>query len=1460
MISAILFLSFFVFLILGIPIGICLGLSSICAILYSGTSLTIVATNMYSGISKFLLLAIPFFVLSGNIMAKAGISKRLIRFVDTCVGHKKGGIAIVCVIVACFFGAISGSGPATVAALGMVLIPAMIERGGFSAPFSTALMATSSSIAIVIPPSIAFVVYASITGVSIADMFTAGIVPGILMGVALVIVVLLEAKKHNIQPTQKKATAKERWDAFKDAFWGFLMPVIILGGIYGSIFTPTEAAAVSVVYGLFVGIFIYKEIKLKDLWDLMVDSAKTTGGIMLIVASASLFSFVCTKFGIAQAASDLLGSVAHNQFVFLLIVNIIFLIAGCFIDANSAMYIFIPIMLPVCKALGYDLVAFGIVATVNLAIGQVTPPVGVNLFVAISVKLKKGMEVTIQQISKAVMPMIAASVAVLLLITYVPQISTFLPKALAKDGAYTGTVAAATNSDTSSGDGSDGSTAGNSSGNEDYNDIADYSDLGWEEQTWNFTCSTTETSTWAEGGRKFGELMEKATGGKIKVNVYAADQLTNGNQSEGIQALMNGDPVQISMHSNLIYSAFDPRFNVVSLPFLFDSVEDADAKLDGKAGEKLKAILDEYGLHCMGIAENGFRQLTNSKQEVKTVDDMKNLKIRVAGSNLLMECYKRWGADATNMNWSETYTALQQKTVEGQENPLPAIDAASVQEVQPYCSMWNAIYDCLFFCINGDIYNNLTPEQQKVVDEAGQKAVDYERAINRAGDDEIMNRWQNENGVKITKYEDMDIDSFKQAVDGVDEWYQKELESAGYDDAKDLIEAFTKKDTSSVSTYDVEDRSDLDWPEQTWNFTCSTTETSTWAEGGRKFGELIEKATGGKIKVNVYAADQLTNGNQSEGIQALIDGDPVQISMHSNLIYSAFDPRFNVVSLPFLFDSVEDADAKLDGEAGEKLKEILDEYGLHCMGIAENGFRQLTNSKQEVKTVDDMKNLKIRVAGSNLLMECYKRWGADATNMNWSETYTALQQKTVEGQENPLPAIDAASVQEVQPYCSMWNAIYDCLFFCINGDIYNNLTPEQQKVVDEAGQKAVDYERAINRAGDDEIMNRWQNENGVKITKYEDMDIDSFKQAVDGVDAWYQNELESQGYDDAKDLIEAFTKKDTSSASTYDVEDRSDLDWPEQTWNFTCSTTETSTWAEGGRKFGELIEKATGGKIKVNVYAADQLTNGNQSEGIQALIDGDPVQISMHSNLIYSAFDPRFNVVSLPFLFDSVEDADAKLDGEAGEKLKEILDEYGLHCMGIAENGFRQLTNSKQEVKTIDDMKSLKIRVAGSNLLMECYKRWGADATNMNWSETYTALQQKTVEGQENPLPAIDAASVQEVQPYCSMWNAIYDCLFFCINGDIYDSMTPEQQEVIDECGRLATQYEREINRAGDDEIMNRWQNENGVTITNYEDMDIDSFKQAVDGVDEWYQKELEGQGYDDAKELIETFTKEAAS
>ena len=359
--------------------------------------------------------------------------KRLVAFIDDCVGHVKGGIAIVCVIVAMFFGAISGSGPATVAALGIILIPAMVNSGGFSAPFASSLMAAASSIAIVIPPSIAFVVYASITGVSVGDMFMGGILPGIMMGLALIAIVWIEVKRKNITVTREKSTWAHRGKTFLQALWGFLVPVIILGGIYGGIFTPTEAAAVSVVYALIVGVFIYREIKWKNFIKIMVDSGKTTGSIMIIIGTAAIFSYVCTKHGISKAAQTLLLNIAGNKVVFLLIVNVIFLIAGCFVDANSAMYIFIPIMAPVAQQLGINLVHFGILSTVNLAIGQVTPPVGVNLFVAIGLAskmedLRDKTRVTIVTMSKAVWPMIVACVIALLLITYVPWFSLVLLK------------------------------------------------------------------------------------------------------------------------------------------------------------------------------------------------------------------------------------------------------------------------------------------------------------------------------------------------------------------------------------------------------------------------------------------------------------------------------------------------------------------------------------------------------------------------------------------------------------------------------------------------------------------------------------------------------------------------------------------------------------------------------------------------------------------------------------------------------------------------------------------------------------------------------------------------------------------------------------------------------------------------------------------------------------------------
>lgn len=424
MIATILFATFAILLLLGAPIAICLGVSSVGAMLVQGAGRPLV-TIMSSlpqlfaaSTSKFVLLAIPFFILAGNIMEKAQISKKLIRLAETCVGHTKGGLAIVCVIVACFFAAISGSGPATVAALGLVLIPGMI-RSGYSPAFSAALMGCAGAIGVIIPPSITFVVYGSIADTSIGDLFKAGVVPGLIMGAALIIAALLVGRKTKLV-SLPKASARERWLAFKDAFWGLLMPFIILGGIYGGIFTPTEAAAVAVVYGLIVGLFIYKTIKLKDLYDLIIDSASTTATVMFITAAASLFAYVLTRARLDVAISNgLVNLSGGSTFVFFLIVNVILLIAGCFLDSTSALYIFTPLFVPVAQTLGIDLIHLGVVMIVNLAIGLFTPPVGVNLYVACGVA-----KVDLKQISKAVVPLLIASLIVLLIITYIPQLST----------------------------------------------------------------------------------------------------------------------------------------------------------------------------------------------------------------------------------------------------------------------------------------------------------------------------------------------------------------------------------------------------------------------------------------------------------------------------------------------------------------------------------------------------------------------------------------------------------------------------------------------------------------------------------------------------------------------------------------------------------------------------------------------------------------------------------------------------------------------------------------------------------------------------------------------------------------------------------------------------------------------------------------------------------------------------
>lgn len=416
-----LFGSFAVLLFLDFPIAAALGISSAATILaFDLAPLELVPQQLLSATDSWTLLAVPFFILAGNLLAKTAISERLVHLARVVVGQLPAGLALVAVVVSIFFAGISGSGPADTAALGAILIPAM-EKAGYDKRSAAALMAAGGGIGIIIPPSIALLIYGVVANASVTRLFVAGIVPGLLVGVSLFIVSwLLFGRDPAIRP-EKRGSLREIAVAARRAAWGLLAPAIILGGIYGGIFTATEAATVAVVYGVAVGFFIHRDLRLADLPAILAETAATTGVVMLLVCTASLFAWVLNTSGIAAAAASGLMGLAGGEVTGLLVINGILLVAGCFMDAISIYYVLLPILLPVVKALGIDLVHFGVVMTVNLAIGQITPPVGVNLFVACGIA-----RISMKEISRAVLPMVAAQTVALLVISYWPGLSLWL--------------------------------------------------------------------------------------------------------------------------------------------------------------------------------------------------------------------------------------------------------------------------------------------------------------------------------------------------------------------------------------------------------------------------------------------------------------------------------------------------------------------------------------------------------------------------------------------------------------------------------------------------------------------------------------------------------------------------------------------------------------------------------------------------------------------------------------------------------------------------------------------------------------------------------------------------------------------------------------------------------------------------------------------------------------------------
>ena len=411
----VLFGVFLITVFIGVPIGYSIALATLVVLAgFTNTPLAMITQNCVSGVNSFSLMAIPFFILAGNLMSTGGVAKRIVNFADTCIGWITGGLSLVTTAACMFFAAISGSAMATCSAVGAIMIPEM-EKKGYPRPFSAALAASAGSIGVIIPPSVPFVIYGVVTGTSIGDMFIAGFLPGIMMGIAIMIACVVMSKKYGYQGASSKPTGRDVWISFKDAFWALLAPVIILGGIYAGIFTPTEAAVVAVVYSIFASVVIYREMTLKQLYAAFVDSVRLNGNIVFMVGTATAFASYLSLKQIPVLIAAFLTSLTSNPIILMLIINVFLLFVGCLMDNIPATIILSPILLPVALECGLSAVQFGVVLTMNLAIGFVTPPYGSNLFVATSIS-----GVKIEAMLKYVLWFIGALLVVLMLTTYVP--------------------------------------------------------------------------------------------------------------------------------------------------------------------------------------------------------------------------------------------------------------------------------------------------------------------------------------------------------------------------------------------------------------------------------------------------------------------------------------------------------------------------------------------------------------------------------------------------------------------------------------------------------------------------------------------------------------------------------------------------------------------------------------------------------------------------------------------------------------------------------------------------------------------------------------------------------------------------------------------------------------------------------------------------------------------------------
>ena len=1348
---ALLFIIFVVCLFLSIPVSGSMAIASLAPGLMGVDSITAISfiRNCVEGVNSFSLLAIPMFILSGIVMARGGVSRKLFDFFTYFIGKIPGGMPCAVIVTCLFYGAISGSAPATVAAVGSMTIPILLNLG-YTREFTVSTVCVAGSLGVIIPPSIPMVLYCMANSeASVGKMFTAGILPGFLIAGCLMVYAVFYCLKHGEDKAKINKEVKELRDkgfvkVFFTSFWALLSPVIILGSIYGGIASPTEAATISVFYALIVGLFIYRTLKVQDIPAILQETVQTYGPLLFVLGAAAAFAKVMAMLQIPAMVSEFMINTFHSKFAILLIVNIFLFLVGMVMDGGPAILLLTPILWPIVSAVGMNEIHFGINMIVNLAIGFVTPPIGINLFVASRVG-----ELPVMTVAKNVMPYIALFVIALVAIVVFPPISLLLV-----GGSSTSTATA-----TGGAQGVEAIEAQYSTDNLEKLDIS-ADDLG--EYNWFLGTDSSEDTVTQLYAVKFAELVDYYSDGKMTITVQPNGTL--GSDNALCESVKAQDGVNFVVQTTAPEVNFIPELAVFDAACVYGDISEVRMALDDEDFlNTINGLYENGGYKLLGFADQNFRELSTNV-EVQTMADLSGQKIRTMENDNHLKFWSSCGANPTPMAFSEVYTSLQNGTIDGQENPYEVIVGNKLYEVQKYVVTTNHLPHILALITGSDMYNSLNDSEKAVLDNAVEKAKAYARAQADARADERIEVIE-AGGSTVLPFNQSLFNEMQEAAQ--DEWEQ--IKGVCGDELFDAYIQYMGQGGSSVAY--VDPGANLDnVGEYNWFLGTDSSEDTVTQLYAQKFADLVSEYSGGKMNIVIQANGTLGSDNAlCESVKAQ---DGVNFVVQTTAPEVNFIPELAVFDAACVYGDISDVRTALDDEVFmNTINELYANGGYKLLGFADQNFRELSTNT-EVQTLADLKGQKIRTMENDNHLKFWSSCGANPTPMAFSEVYTSLQNGTIDGQENPYEVIVGNKLYEVQKYVVTTNHLPHILALITGADMYNGLNSDEQMILDAAVNQAKAYarEQADSRAGD-----------RIAAIEAGGSTVLPFNQDL-------FNEMQTAAQDEwtqikgvcGEELFNAYTKYminiNTENVGTYN-------------WFLGTDSSEDTVTQLYAQRFADLVNEYSDGKMTIVIQANGTLGSDNAlCESVKAQ---DGVNFVVQTTAPEVNFIPQLAVFDAACVYSDINDVRKALDNQSFmNTISDIYDGAGYKLLGFADQNFRELSTNV-EVQTMADLKGQKIRTMENDNHLKFWTGCGANPTPMAFSEVYTSLQNGTIDGQENPYEVIVGNKLYEVQKYIVTTNHLPHILALITGADMYNNLNDDEKAVLDAAVLRAKAYAR---------------------------------------------------------------------